>query len=62
MPGENPDSRRLKEDVDAIEEKYGAFADVYAESRSEAAETAGDEDAKRHWEKVAAAMKGDDRQ
>ena len=47
-------------DAEAIEEKYGAFAEVYAENRIEAADIAGNDAGKSHWQKVAAALPGED--
>jgi hypothetical protein len=43
-------------DADAIEEKFGSFAEVYAENRIEAADIAGNDAGKEHWEKVAATL------
>ena len=59
MSAEYPESRRLKQDADAIKEKYGPFAEVYAETRSEASETVGDDANKKHWERIAAAVTGE---
>ena len=52
------ESRSLEKDAVTIKEKYGAFAEVYAETRSEAAETVGDDASKKHWERVAATVEG----
>jgi hypothetical protein len=58
-PDGKPDAERLIEDARTVEEKYGPFAEVYAESRSEAADIAGDEAAKKHWESVADTVEED---
>lgn len=47
-------------DADAIEEKFGSFAEVYAENRIEAAEIAGNDSGKEHWKKVAATLPHED--
>ena len=49
----NDKKRRPEQDAEDLERKFGEFADVYAETRSEAAEIAGDEAAEEHWEQVA---------
>lgn len=54
MPGKTPDLNCLESDVDAIRQKFGPFAEVYAESRSEAAAAAvGNEAGEEHWRNVA---------
>ena len=60
MPSENPEPERLESDVDAIKQKFGPFAEVYAENRSEAAATAGNGAGERHWRAVAEIAEGDD--
>lgn len=54
-PETSPDA-----DAEAIEEKFGSFAEVYAENRIEAADMAGNEAGKEHWKKVAATLPGED--
>lgn len=56
------DSRRrpAEQDAEALEQKFGEFADVYAETRGEAAEIAGDRAAEKHWEQVAATIDDED--
>ncbi|MFL6728416.1 MAG: hypothetical protein ACJ8E3_01415 [Sphingomicrobium sp.] len=49
-----------EKDASAVEAKFGDFADVYAEARSEAAEIAGNKPGKHHWEEVAANVDDDD--
>ena len=49
----NDKKRRVEQDAEDLERKFGEFANVYAETRSEAAEIAGDEAAEEHWEQVA---------
>lgn len=56
MPTEKPKPTTVKEDAQALERKFGALAEVYAETRSEAAEIAGDEAAEEHWRQVAASI------
>ncbi|HEX6742043.1 MAG TPA: hypothetical protein VF079_09670 [Sphingomicrobium sp.] len=51
-----------EEDAAVIEQKFGDFADVYAQSRIEAAEIAGDEPRKDHWEEVDARLDDEDDQ
>ena len=53
MPAEKSEPRNLESDVDAIKQKFGAFAEVYAENRSEAAGRAGNEAGEEHWKNVA---------
>jgi hypothetical protein len=60
MPNGNVEN--LNEDVEAIETKYGPFAEVYADSRAEAAHIAGNETGKKHWERVATTLKQDGEQ
>ena len=43
----------IKADAKEVEEKFGGCADVYARTRAEAAELAGDGPEARHWEKIA---------
>lgn len=47
-----PDPAAVEQDAEAIEDKFGAFAEVYAENRKEAADLAGDDAAEAHWRKV----------
>lgn len=51
----------VDQDAEAIAGKFGPFAEVYAENRSDAAELAGDEAAEEHWRKVEQALDGEDR-
>ena len=60
MPPEDPSASRVEEDANIVEEKFGAEAAVYAETRREAAEAAGNEDGSEHWEEVAEAVQDDD--
>jgi hypothetical protein len=53
MPPINPLDERVEKDADALEKKYGTEAATYAETRGEAAESAGDDADKEHWEEVA---------
>ena len=46
--------------AEAIEDKYGAAAEVYAENRVEAAAIAGNNQGQAHWEKVAEALRKDE--
>ena len=39
MPPGTPEPESLESDVNAIKQKFGPFAEVYAENRSEAAAT-----------------------
>lgn len=55
-----PGPGEVERDAEAIEDKFGPLAEVYAENRSEAAELAGDEAAEQHWKKVEEALGGDD--
>ncbi|HKX91578.1 MAG TPA: hypothetical protein VJM15_04035 [Sphingomicrobium sp.] len=50
------DERKTEDDAQAVKDKFGSFADVYAESRSDAAEITGDEAAEQHWDEVAATV------
>ena len=51
------DENRPEEAAEAVEDKYGAAAEVYAENRVEAAALAGNEEGQAHWEKVAEALR-----
>lgn len=53
---ENPEQNSPDADAEAIEEKFGSFAEVYAENRIEAADIAGNDAGKEHWKKVAATL------
>lgn len=46
------DGSGTPKDADTVERKFGELADVYAETRREAAEIAGDEQRERHWKEV----------
>ena len=46
------DRKRIENDAEAIKDKFGPFAEVYADNRSDAAELAGDDAAGEHWKKV----------
>jgi hypothetical protein len=59
MPKGDPHSAHLNEDADAIEQKYGPFAEVYADSRPEAAEMAGNGPGKERERIAAIARDGD---
>ena len=62
MPTTKPQTTGVAKDADALEDKFGEFADVYAETRREAAEMAGRETDTKHWEKVAATVEEPDEQ
>ena len=49
---ENP-LESIEKEADQVEAKYAANAEVYADSRSEAAQIAGNQAAKEHWDEVA---------
>jgi hypothetical protein len=49
-----------KADAAAVEAKFGDFADVYAEARSEAAQMTGNEPGEDHWKEVADTVDGED--
>jgi hypothetical protein len=53
MPSENPEADRVERDVDAIKQKFGPLAEVYAENRREAAGMAGNDAGEQHWKTVA---------
>ena len=53
MPAESPEAERLESDVDTIKKRFGPLAEVYAESRSEAAGMAGNEAGEQHWKTIA---------
>jgi hypothetical protein len=57
MSVEKVEETRLEDDAEAIEDRYGAAAETYAENRSEAAEMAGNEAGKAHWQKVAEVLR-----
>jgi hypothetical protein len=50
------DKKNTEKDAQAVKDKFGPFADIYAESRSDAAEVTGDEAAEQHWDEVAATV------
>ena len=54
------DENRPEEAAEAVEDKYGAAAEVYAENRVEAAALAGDAEGEKHWEKVTRALRDDE--
>lgn len=56
MPTRDHKRRTVEKDAEVLQEKFGPFADVYAQARSEAAEIAGDEAAGVHWQDVAATV------
>ena len=43
----------IESDAESIQEKYGEDADLYAETRSEAASQAGRKQDAKHWQRVA---------
>ena len=49
-----------EEAAEAVEDKYGAAAEVYAENRVEAAALAGNDEGEEHWQKVAQALREDE--
>lgn len=56
MPGARCDSSAIEEDAKALERKWGAFAEIYAQNRSEAAGVLGNQPGKEHWKMVAEAL------
>ena len=60
MSVEKLDENRPDEAAEAFEDKYGAAAETYAESRSEAAALAGNDEGQAHWKKVAEALREDE--
>ena len=60
MTSGKSDSESLESDVDAIKQKFGPLAEVYAESRSEAAARAGNAAGEDHWKTVAEIAEDDD--
>ena len=42
----------VEQDADALENKFGDLAKIYAENRSEAAQLRGADHAARHWRQV----------
>ena len=57
---DKPEQNSPAADADAIEEKFGSFAEVYAENRIEAADIAGNDAGKEHWQEVAAEIPRED--
>jgi hydroxymethylpyrimidine/phosphomethylpyrimidine kinase len=53
------DETMPEEAAEAVEDKYGSTADVYAENRREAAALAGNDKGQAHWKKVAEALRED---
>ena len=53
MPAGKPDPESLESDVVTIRQRFGPFAEVYAENRSEAAGRAGNIAGEQHWKNVA---------
>jgi len=53
VSSEDKQSSGVQGDAEKLKQKFGPLADFYAETRAEAAETAGLEDDKSHWETVA---------
>jgi len=62
MATDDPETNGVEKDADAVEQKFGQFADVYAEARSEAAQIAGHQTDKEHWQEVAATVEESDEQ
>ena len=60
MPSEKPRNESAENDADAIKQKFGPLAEVYAESRSEAAAAAGNHAGEKHWKHVADLAEDDD--
>ena len=60
MSVEKLDDSRPEEAAEAVEDKYGAAAEIYAENRVEAAAMAGDEEGRAHWQRVARALGEDE--
>jgi len=56
----NQNENGIEDKVEAVEEEYGSFADVYAETRSKAAAESGDADASEEWKQVAEELKRED--
>jgi len=56
----NQHEHGIEDKVEAVEEEYGSFADVYAETRSKAAAESGDADASEEWKQVAEELKRED--
>jgi hypothetical protein len=56
----NENENGIDQKVDAVEEEYGSFADVYAETRSKAAADSGDAEASEEWKQVAEELKRED--
>lgn len=61
MTAVKPDPESVESDVDAIKQKFGPFAEVYAENRIEAAAAAGNVAGEQHWKTVADLAEEDDR-
>jgi hypothetical protein len=53
MPAGKLEAESVENDVDAIKQKFGPLAEVYAENRSEAAAAAGNQAGEQHWKTVA---------
>jgi len=51
--------QRVEKEAEALEQKYQSDALAYAQTRSEDAQSRGDEDSKEHWQDVAAILEGD---
>ena len=60
MTAGKSDPESLESDVDAIKQKFGPLAEVYAENRSEAAARAGNTEGEEHWKAVAEIAEDDD--
>ena len=60
MTERTPDSRLVEQDLDQVKDRYGSQAQHYAETRAEAAETAGAEDDADHWQVVADKLEEDE--
>jgi hydroxymethylpyrimidine/phosphomethylpyrimidine kinase len=60
MAAGESETNSVEKDVDAIKQKFGPLAEVYAENRSEAAAAAGDQAGEQHWKTVADLAEDDD--
>ncbi len=60
MRNNNENENAIEDKVEALEEEYGSFADVYAETRSKAAAESGDAEASEEWKQVAEELKRQD--
>jgi hydroxymethylpyrimidine/phosphomethylpyrimidine kinase len=60
MPAAKSEAESVESDVEAIKQKFGPLAEVYAENRSEAAAAAGNQAGEQHWKTVADLTEDDD--